>query len=997
MVRKLALAVSLALGTAQIPAHALGLGDISSNSNLNQNFRGEIALLSVNPDELDTVRVALADAAAFARAGVERPYFLSQLQFEPAVDQRGRPVIRVSSDFPIREPFMNFLVEVNWPNGRLLREYTVLLDPPTTTNRRPPQVAPVARSAVPAPAAAAAAPAPVRQAPVARPAAPAPSPASGPQQYGPVKANDTAWSIARQLRPDGVSMEQMMMALLRANPEAFLDNNINRLRRGQILRVPTVAEIQELSRQQARQAYREQQDAWLARRDARLQAENAPESQGSAEGTPAAGDTGAPPEGAGDRLRIAAAAPDAEGAAGAGAESGEAAPESLGTRLLMAREEAETSRQEAETLRSQVDDLQERLRDMQRLLSLKDDQLARLQDRMGQEPVVAADGGVGAGAGVPAAVATPVVEEVVPGNVVDLSEQAAAAAQPPAEAETVATAEVPPAPVEVREAAFEFIEDIPAQVDPDRIVLETMAPPVTQAPAPVAADPLPAPADLAPAAATALPPVGAAEPAAVVVAEPEIQPVAPAAPLLPPEVGEFLEQNMVPVAIGGVLVLALVGWLATRSRRREPDEEALLPAAAALPEAFPVDQPQAPQRVLDELPESGFLDDFSPSELNALQDETGEVDPVSEADVYIAYGRYQQAEELLGQAMQRDPGRLALKHKLLEVHYATRNGDKFAALAQEMSEAGQDAVDEDAWSRAQDMGRELQPDNPLFAAAEGGAERRKARHAGGAMLGGAAAMVDDDTLSLDELELSELKAAYEEAESQESQLDMPSEVSIMLDLDEASSLSSRPTAQVPEPIPFEEVESLDFTLPLAEQDDQRKHDADNDTINDAFDLDSMMAQAEAVVDGGDTSLSLDSAFSAEELQAQLDELSDLSALDSAFEQEVAAPEYAEPRSLGLVSEDRSDLPGGVDQPMHLDDALETEDLVGEGAEILQFEPMAAEPIADDADDVTTKLDLARAYYEMGDEDGARSILEEVVAEGNDNQRDDAERLLAKLG
>jgi pilus assembly protein FimV len=554
-----------------------------------------------------------------------------------------------------------------------------------------------------------------------------------------------------------------------------------------------------------------------------------------------------------------------------------------------------------------------------------------------------------------------------------------------------------PAAAELPKPAFEFIEDIPAQVDPDRIVLESMIPAAPEVATPTAADPLPAPADLAPGAVAVVPPVGTLEPAAVVATEPAVEAPPAAAPLLPPEIGELLEQNMVPVALGGVLVLALIGLIATRGRRREPEQEAVLPAAAALPDEFPVDQPAVPPRVLDELPESGFLDDFSPSELNALQDETGEVDPVSEADVYIAYGRYQQAEELLGQAMQRDPGRLALKHKLLEVHYATRNADKFAALAKEMAEAGQDAVDEDAWARAQDMGRELQPDNPLFALPEGETGKRRAAHAGGAMLGGAAAMVDDDTLSLDELELSELKAAYDEAESQESQLDVPSEVSILLDLDEASSLASRPTPQAPEPIPFEEVESLDFTLPVAEQDSASKRGDDKDTINDAFDLDSMMAQAEAVVDGSDTSLSLDSAFSAEELQAQLDELSDLSALDSAFEQEVPAPEFAEPRNLGLVTEDRSDLPGGVDQPMRLDDALETDDLVGEGAEILQFEPVAAEPVDDDADDVTTKLDLARAYYEMGDEDGARSILEEVVAEGNDHQRDDAERLLAKLG
>ena len=155
MVRKLALAVSLALGTLSVPVHALGLGELSSKSNLNQNFQGEIALLSVKPDELDTVRVKLADQAAFARAGVDRPFYLSLLKFEPLITERGKPVIGVTSEFPIREPFLNFLVEVNWPNGRLLREYTVLLDPPTTTRRRPPVVKPAAkqaRSEQPAPA-----------------------------------------------------------------------------------------------------------------------------------------------------------------------------------------------------------------------------------------------------------------------------------------------------------------------------------------------------------------------------------------------------------------------------------------------------------------------------------------------------------------------------------------------------------------------------------------------------------------------------------------------------------------------------------------------------------------------------------------------------------------------------------------------------------------------------------------------------------------------------
>lgn len=196
---------------------------------MNQNFQGDITLLSAKADELDTIRVKLADSEAFTRAGVDRPFYLSLLKFEPVLGDKGRPVIRVTSEFPIREPFMNFLVEVNWPNGRLLREYTVLLDPPTTTKRRPPAVAPAAKVAASTPRKAAVKPTTVQATP---PAAPSGTVSTDGSEYGPVRANETAWSIAKKLRTGGVSMEQMMIALLNANPQAFVDGNINRLRRG---------------------------------------------------------------------------------------------------------------------------------------------------------------------------------------------------------------------------------------------------------------------------------------------------------------------------------------------------------------------------------------------------------------------------------------------------------------------------------------------------------------------------------------------------------------------------------------------------------------------------------------------------------------------------------------------------------------------------------------------------------------------------------------------
>lgn len=1045
MVRKLALAVSLALGTVSVPVHALGLGELSSKSGLNQNFSGDITLLSVQAEELDSVRVKLADPDAFERAGVERPFYLSLLKFEPTLTAKGATVIRVTSEFPIREPFLNFLLEVNWPNGRLLREYTVLLDPPTTTMRRPPQVAPAAqrRSAAPVPAAAPPRPA---AAPAKTTGQVQPVAAGGGTEYGPVKSNDTAWSIAKQLRPRGVSMEQMMIALLNANPNAFVDGNINRLRKGQILRVPSAAEIQELSRAQARQAYREQQDAWLAQRNEKLQ--RAAE-QTAADVTPAGADAAATD--AQDQLRIATARPEGEGEAGAGDDNATATTSSsdLSARLIAARENAETSRQEAETLRSQVDDLQERLQNMQKLLTLKDDQLAQLQDRVVSEE-----------AEVPAAQAPAEADaaEVALANQVDLQAADVTAAEvaqavDQAVAEMTRAADAPAGEYRIQEIPPQIDADrivmggkaetpsalgIPPQVDPDRIVMggsagapvaEQMVPEVEPAPT----------VEVSPAVATdtavdaaqassgsnvvviegatetgqagvpvtavpAEPAVAADQPAAV---EPSVESTAPAAVPggifnLPKPLANMIEQNIVPIAAGGITLLALIGWLATRGRRRPASGPGAAQAAlASSDQELPaVDQPALDAAALDELPDSSFLDEFSPSDIDALHDETGEVDPVSEADVYIAYGRYQQAEDLLRQAMERDPDRLALKHKLLEVHYATRNAETFSALAQEMVDAGQDSVDEDAWARALDMGRELSPDNPLFAQASGRRGAKLAGLAAAAAAGAAAKAVDDDTLSLDDLELSELTAAYDEDNTGSDDLEAPSEVSILLDLDEASSLSESTMPEMPASISLDELDSLDFALPEADKaDTARSEPVEEDSVSDSFNLDSMMAQAEAAVDSDESTLSLDSEFSADELQAQLDELSDLSVLDSDLdEQPETTPSAVAPGgSMGLVYEDTSGATEGLDQPISLDESVDADEAEEVGAEILDFGSAVDADDAGGEDDITTKLDLARAYVEMGDQDGARSILEEVLGEGNDEQKGNAEKLLSQLG
>jgi pilus assembly protein FimV len=245
---------------------ALGLGDIRLNSALNEPLRAEIQLLSATPEELENLKVVLAPAAAFERYGLDRPFFLTRLQFS-VVDggPNGQSRVRITSSEPVTEPFVTFLVEATWARGRLLREYTVLLDPPTFA---PP---PTARSSQPvqAPSRAAQAdsgrierpaqPAPTPQ-PAARAAADTGTPAAGGDVY--VQRGDTLWEIASRARPDDqVSMNQMMVAIYETNPEAFA-GNLNRLNAGATLRIPSADDIFRISRGDAQSEVQRQNAAW---------------------------------------------------------------------------------------------------------------------------------------------------------------------------------------------------------------------------------------------------------------------------------------------------------------------------------------------------------------------------------------------------------------------------------------------------------------------------------------------------------------------------------------------------------------------------------------------------------------------------------------------------------------------------------------------------------------------------------------------------------------
>ncbi|HEX2242475.1 MAG TPA: FimV/HubP family polar landmark protein, partial [Gammaproteobacteria bacterium] len=251
-------------------AWSLGLGDITVDTTLNQPLRAQIKLLSVSLDELNNMQVSLASQATFERVGIERPFVLTQLHFQTKQTPDRGSIIEVTTKQPIREPFLDFLVEVEWPNGRLLREYTVLLDPPVFMDQRggavdqTPMVAPEQA----APAAANAAEHPMRQA--ARMEGPIKAvsaregtakasdtranpqvTASKPVEYS-VVSGDTLYQIAQRYLPSSdVSVSQMMVTISRANPDAFSQGNINNLKAGAILHIPADQDIAAVDEQEA--------------------------------------------------------------------------------------------------------------------------------------------------------------------------------------------------------------------------------------------------------------------------------------------------------------------------------------------------------------------------------------------------------------------------------------------------------------------------------------------------------------------------------------------------------------------------------------------------------------------------------------------------------------------------------------------------------------------------------------------------------------------------
>ena len=1050
----------------------LGLGEIEVNSALNQQLDADIELLSAAPEDAESLIVKLASRQAFSRAGLDRPYLLNDLRFKTVV-VNGVPHIKITSKSPIREPFLNFLLEVDWPKGHVLREYTILLDPPTfmtasmpashaaaparsapagdsrpgASGMRPATVAaPLATaagglSAAPAQGAtrAAAQPAPQRQA--AAVAVVTNAPASAPGGEYRIQSGDTAWSLADAMRPDrSVTVEQMMVALLRNNPESFINENVNGLKRGYILRVPDREQIAAISPAEARALVKQQAALWREYQ------------QGMAGGTPApvadnaaaSGMAASPAEtGAADaHLQIVSAGTGASTSASGDPTQMTAAE--LRQALAQAREQLESERVEKEALAEQVSRLEQQLKQQQGgALSVQNSDLAQAQQ--------VAEGGEQAAA-----------EAAQNGMQDGMDETALAQAESPSEATDVTAAQdtTENAAATAAENATENAADNGAenngageeagQGEAGEAVFTEDATPGEQPPAQPAPDAAP------------------------------VTPATPVAPVTPAPaqdpVSRLLNDPMMLAAGGGGAALLLLLLLLIIKRRKAAAEDAAPAVATASDDAASlediadmVEDDQLADEALagesdeeaasEEEAEAEQVDTESTMIMEAVdtsqapededeleEEEEPRDDVIAEADVYLAYGIYQQAEELLENAIAEHPDRDDYRLKLAETHYASKNRDGFIEVAKALHEHSGD--DSPAWKKVYAMGQDLCADEPLFQGSLVGgldvdALAPKAPEMDfdlGLEEGG------DDTpdldLSLDDaaLELPDLDEAATDDETTQAgeSIDEAADTVAMqadeleFDLSETEAISETPAeeseAENADDILGDEEFALDIDaseLDIEEAPESESAAEQEEEIEIDLSDDSAIADMEATMQVDSMDLDLDQAAdespadeaegeqveSIEELEAALDEAE---SLDIDFEEETGADQAAddaedeatvmldsvdeavdETVQVDLASE-AVDLDFNVDEGEQTGDAETADNTADQSLGDLPEEEEFDLSSLDDVDEVSTKLDLARAYLDMGDHEGTRDILQEVLADGNEAQKKEAQELMDQL-
>lgn len=1061
MLRKLGFGLTAVAMMAPGVAAALGVGEYQLNSYLNQPLDMDVSLHEVGDLSAEEILVNLAPQSEFDAAGVDRSYFLNRLEFSVELQEGDKAQLHISTDQPVREPYLNFLVEFLWPTGRLMREYTVLLDPPSfadsavtaaPTISRVPQ--PVTRSepTTPAPA-----PAPATTSQPDRTPEPAiesepqqvqSAPAvadSGPRSSYTVRSSDTMWQIALNNRPsNSVSVQQMLVAIQEMNPDAFINNNVNLVREGTVLRIPNEQEVRSISTRSAIVEVADQNRQWRDMLEKRgIQSPQRAQIDGSRQVADTDDEAEAPTRGEVKLVAPESTAGVDDGDSTGSDEQGNANTAVLENELAIRDESLDRLDRENSELKSRLNDLEAQSSTSEELLKLRNDQITQLQEELRQ---------LREEQGVASPENDPLMEEP---------------AVPEASAEDEATAGVDETDESV--AAADATEEEGEQAAGDDVAVLEGSDEQAAEQSGVAGDEEDSQsvADSADgkdvAADSAVKPV---EP----VSKPE--PVAPAQPPVAQSGGivDLIMENLLYILLG-VLAIVLLIVLLLRGKKKDDNEDLDGPLFDD------VDDQQDDEFGLnlddESAPTVATADDDEADAPPPVQGQGGSQDPLEDVEVYVAYGRYPQAVDFLRNEINKSPERADLKVRLLEL----------------LKEMGDDAA--------------FQQQATAYAGTGADVDAAIAR------LGGAAAPAaqDDEELSLDDLEMGlssdlggestsaptiEAEAPSLEPESADDELaDFDFELdsaesdnedaTVMLDAESETASSSNNTQDDDFSLDFDSEDaaakepemseadkqsmSADSVLELDDigsatlEDDTEFGDLNLDEMNAEFDDLSAEPAADEELDlslddldlsdetgnapqpaEDDTLSDLDIDLELDEAEKSLgtsahvdDSLDDITALDLDAPQEDAAPvtdaqidadqvAAADDGSLeDLLGDDELNL--NDDQTLSFDapEAADA-DVVDSPApqeETVSIEPAAvpdapvddtpapssADVLADEddfdflgeTDENATKLDLAKAYIDMGDNEGAKDILNEVISEGNDQQQSEARELLSQVG
>lgn len=854
---------------------ALSLGRITVQSSIGEPLRAEIEIPDINAEEASTLKAAVASPDAFRAAGLEYNAAMSSLQVSMQRRPDGRAFIRISSDRTINEPFVDMILEASWASGRIVRDYTMLFDPPNLRAASPAAPTPAQVSGAPAAAAATSQPMlaakPVEgRKPSGRAAAATPTRAAGESdRQVTVKAGDTAGKIAAATKPANVSLDQMLVALLRANPDAFIGANINRIKAGAVMDVPSAEQAGATSQGEARQMIVAQSKDFNDFR--RKLAGEAPTAKVTAADRKATGTVQAkvedkkPTTTAPDKLTLSK-----------GAVQGKP------TEAQIAKERA------AKEAASRTAELSKNIAEL---------------GKIGATSRPAAP----AAAAAPASAAKAPVAPTVP--VVAAVPAASTAAPAPTVAKPVAPASAAP------------VATVPA---PSPAAVAASAPPT---PAATASAPTPA------ASATAPTPAAAA---------PVKRQVAPPAPAPEPDlVDGLLENPLVPAgAVGLIALLAGFGFYRMRQRKKASQVDSAFLESRLQPDSF--FGTSGGQRVdTNDSAATGSSMVYSPSQLDAADD----VDPVAEADVYLAYGRDLQAEEILKEALRTNSSRIAIHQKLLEIYAKRRDTKGFEGVAgQAYKLTGGDGAD---WARICELGLSIDPTNALY-------------QPGGQPSG-------DDSGTSRPAPLEPVRSASDDTMP----LSAAPSPSMDLDLDLDFSLDDEPSAISP----ASSSKAMDPTISM------RATGMATAPLHMAADADATAKLPSSAnfslpdldVPGSDLTLSN---ADAEDFKAQAATSFGMTTPVPLPASELRQTAAAAPADAGMLEFDLESL--------SLDLGGDTE------------QPIIAEPPATSEDPLATKLALAEEFSAIGDADGARALIEEVIEEASGEMKTKAQRALSNL-